>query len=768
LEYIFNPTDNSGGDAPRRFWEMAPFNAMHAKDWANQQIDALLATLAADTQQGINDATTQNAILAWMNDPFDPHMIASTRIAAYGKATVMKFLDNLIAWGDSLYALYTAENVSQAEQLYIVADMILGPAPDQIRLPAAQQPTATTYAALKNLNLFSNVLVNVENVIVAPEPPQALIQGTGQSGSLPQFPGNAQTLLFCIPPNAQLLAYWGTVAQRLHNIRNCLNLQGVPQPLPLYAPPINPLDLIAAQAGGASSFGGGATAPIYRFATYLQKAVELTNEVRGYGAQILAALEKQDAEQLSAMRASQEVALQNLILAVKTNQVVEAQDQISVLNNQLAATQVRYSYYLSRPFMNDWEIAAIAMQGGALIANAVGLILDLTAGAAHLAPSVTGGAAGFGGSPLVTVTYGGENIADSATSWANVARGIGGLLSEGGGMAATMGSYSRRQDEWTMQANLASAEMTTINSQLTAANDRVTTAQNEVTVQNQQISNAQAISDFMTSKYTNQQLYSWMVTQLTTVYTQAYQLAFRLALQAQAAYQYELGRSTDEFIQFNYWDNQHKGLTAGDSLLFDLRRMESQFIANNVRELELTKHVSLAMTQPLALITLLETGSCQIVLDETLFDAAQPGQYFRRLRSVAVTIACVAGPYSGVNATLSLNASVIRTIAPSGGYQPYLWADAASNTDPAISQASAVSAAPVIAISTGQNDAGMFDVNLRDERWLPFEGQGAISTWTLMLAHVTTRSTSRPSRMSCCTCAIPLVSVATPNRCAKR
>ncbi|MEM5404426.1 neuraminidase-like domain-containing protein [Paraburkholderia unamae] len=733
LEYIFKLTDNSGGDTPQRFWQMAPLNAMHAKDWANQQIDALLATLASDTQQGINDASTQNAILAWMNDPYDPHMVASTRISAYGKATVMKFLDNLIAWGDSLYALYTAENVSQAEQLYIMADMILGPTPNQIRLPSAEQPTATTYAALKNLDLFSNVLVNVENVIVAPEPPQSLVQGTSQGGSLPQFPGNAQTLLFCIPANAQLLAYWGKVAQRLYNIRHCLNLQGVPQPLPLYAPPINPLQLIAAKAGGASSFGGGATAPIYRFASYLQKAVELTNEVRSYGAQILAALEKQDAEHLSALRASQEVTLQNLILAVKTSQVVEAQDQITVLNNQLAATQVRASYYSSRPFMNEWEITAIALQGGALIANGIGLILDLTAGAAHLAPSVTGGAAGFGGSPLVTVTYGGENIADSATSWANVARGIGGLLGEAGGMAATMGTYTRRQDEWTMQTNLANAEITTINSQLTAANDRVTTAQNEVTVQNQQITNAQVISDFMTSKYTNEQLYNWMVTQLTTVYTQAYQLAFSLALQAQSAYQYELGRPLDEFIQFSYWDNQHKGLTAGDSLLFDLRRMESQFFANNVRELELTKHVSLALTQPLSLVTLLETGSCQIVLDESLFDSAQPGQYFRRLRSVAVTIACVAGPYSGVNATLSLNTSVIRTIPPSSGYQPYLWVNAASNTDPAISQASAVSSAPVIAISTGQNDSGLFDVNLRDERWLPFEGQGAVSTWTLML-----------------------------------
>ena len=43
------------------------------------------------------------------------------------------------------------------------------------------------------------------------------------------------------------------------------------------------------------------------------------------------------------------------------------------------------------------------------------------------------------------------------------------------------------------------------------------------------------IGDFLTSKYTNEQLYDWMLTQLTTVHTQAYQLAFALAQQAEAA-----------------------------------------------------------------------------------------------------------------------------------------------------------------------------------------------------------------------------------------
>jgi hypothetical protein len=38
-----------------------------------------------------------------------------------------------------------------------------------------------------------------------------------------------------------------------------------------------------------------------------------------------------------------------------------------------------------------------------------------------------------------------------------------------------------------------------------------------------------------------------------------------------------------------------------------------------------------------------------------------------------------------------------------------------------------------IVTSSGQNDSGLFETSLRDERYLPFEGAGAISTWSLKL-----------------------------------
>jgi hypothetical protein len=732
LEYVFNPTDSSGGPTPQRFWEMAPFHAMNAtgaNGWVSQQIQNILSNLA----QGISDPDTAAALNTYLSDPFDPHAIASLRISAYGKATVMKFLDNLIAWGDSLFSSYTAETVGQAEQLYVLADMILGPAPSKVRPPpttAASQPL--TYAQIASqLDSFSNTLVAVENLVVAPTPPPQLVLGSGSTPSLPQLPGTGKTLFFCIPPNDQLLAYWTTVADRLYKIRHCMNLQGQVVPLPLYAPPINPLLAAQAAASGQMPSGLAPPAPIYRFFTYLQKAVELASDVRSFGALILSALEKKDAEKLALLRTNQELDIQTRVLDVKTRQVTEATDQITALHNQKAVAKIRYDFYSTLQFMNTWEMKALRLQAAAVSSNHDALTQDDIAMYSSYVPNFSVGIAGFGGSPNLSASYGGGNIAGAASAHAGKLRGTAAISAESGGMVATTGGYKRRMDDWNLQAQLAQAEMTQIDSQITAANDRLAIANTEVAIQDAQIANAQAVSDFLTNKYTNSQLYDWMVTQLTTVCAQAYQLAYGLAQQAQSTYRFELGRYQDTFLQFGYWDSQHRGLTAGESLLFDLRRMEAQYLAQNARELELSKHVSLAMTQPMALVQLMETGTCQIYLEEALFDADHPGHYFRRLRSVALTIPCVTGPYTGVNANLTLTTAVLRTTStlPSAGYVPQN-----AQTPPGDATTFSVTTpAATIATSTGQNDAGLFDVNLRDERWLPFEGQGAISAWTLEL-----------------------------------
>ena len=160
-----------------------------------------------------------------MTNPFDPHAIARFRTTAFQKAVVMKYLDNLIAWGDSLFRQDTGESVNEATQLYVLAANLLGPRPQKV--PPKGTVGALTYDQLrgKPLDPFSNALVDLESEIpfeLGSQPPNPV-----PVEPLEALHSVGKVLYFCVPRNDKLLAYWDTVADRLFKIHNSLNLQGV-------------------------------------------------------------------------------------------------------------------------------------------------------------------------------------------------------------------------------------------------------------------------------------------------------------------------------------------------------------------------------------------------------------------------------------------------------------------------------------------------------------------------------------------------------------
>jgi hypothetical protein len=101
----------------------------------------------------------------------------------------------------------------------------------------------------------------------------------------------------------------------------------------------------------------------------------------------------------------------------------------------------------------------------------------------------------------------------------------------------------------------------------------------------------------------------------------------------------------------------------------------------------------------------------------------------RRIKSVALSIPSVVGPYTSVNCTLSLLRSSLRTSSTTGpGPDDYTRQGTGD-----IRFTDYGGTIQSIVTSSANNDSGMFETNLRDERFLPFEGAGAISTWQLDL-----------------------------------
>src|SRR4030095_11844620 len=93
---------------------------------------------------------------------------------------------------------------------------------------------------------------------------------------------------------------------------------------------------------------------------------------------------------------------------------------------------------------------------------------------------------------------------------------------------------------------------------------------------------------------------------------------------------------------------------AGDHLAYDLKRLDIAYLDGNIREYELTKHVSLVSLAPERLIDLKEGGHCEFEIPEWLFDLDTPGHYRRCMKMVNVTIPCVTGPYTGAHCKLKL------------------------------------------------------------------------------------------------------------------
>ncbi|MCY0989022.1 neuraminidase-like domain-containing protein [Nannocystis sp. ILAH1] len=766
LGYVFNPIrkpESIVDSECDHYWRIRPFREAAAK----MSIDDLLELLhhfGDDDVKNTQKTALIAQIAAWRTDPFAPHHIARMRPTAYMRAVVMKYLDNLIAWGDDLFRQDTRESTQEAVQLYILALQLLGKRPREV--DADERPDKTYDEAAGIIDDFSNFLVSLENDMiditgkwkglpvdfkaqldyqanypndvkygyVPPKPKGPPLLGVPKARPRPHIPKSPFNplplsageqdpvegrLYFCIPPNTQLLAYWDTVADRLFKLRNCLNLEGIRRDLALLDPPIDPGLLAKAAAQGvdiATAISNlNAPLPNYRFLVHLGIAKEFAGQVAALGGALLQALEKRDGEALAVLRASHELDLLRAARAVRQRAVDEARKNIDALELSRTTAEKRETYYLTREPINTLELAEREHMTEAKKLDKLAGGFNVAATVASAFPDVTIGISGFSGSPVATATVGGRTAAAIAGGTAAAVGVVAGTHRTNAVISGTKAAYKRRVEEWVFQAQQARAEIDQIDGQITAARIREQIALAELTNHDLQAARSAEALEVMQSKYTNEELYAWMSGELSKLHHHAYKLAVDLARRSERCYRHEIADDSTDFIQFGHWDNRRQGLLAGERLGHDLRRMEAAYYEKNRREYELTKRVSLASIDPVALVQLRKTGACHFFLPEMLFDLDHPSHFHRRIKMVGVTLPAVTGPYTTLGATLIYESGALRP-AP-GGPSPV-----------------ASGPAQAWAISTAQDDAGMFEPNLRDERYLPFEGRGLVdSSWRLEL-----------------------------------
>ena len=410
--------------------------------------------------------TDPDQIETYNRYPFDPHAIARLRLGAYEKATVMQYVQNLIDWGDYEFTKDTNELIVAATMLYVYAYDLLGSRPMDLGPRPPRQPMTfdqirTEYKSGAGIPQF---LIDLEQMLPSdPLPPRQRADDRGVFNNLNAY--------FGVPENDELTTYWDTIDDRLHKIRSSMNIKGQVRILPLYAPEINPMDLIRAAQSGANFLAGSAgtgqaPAPVFRFSTLIERAKALTALLSDLGGKLLAALEKRDAEDIAVLRNTQEGQLLALTTFTKQKQIEDLTNTLASLNVSLQSATARQTYYTT--LIGDWinagEQTAMASSMAALEFHVVATALEAASAIAYSVPQA--------GSPFA-MTYGGQqlgHVLSASASKAKVGAEISDYIAQ---LALTMAGYTRRRDEWTFSQAQAAYDIQNIQQQIAATQARI-------------------------------------------------------------------------------------------------------------------------------------------------------------------------------------------------------------------------------------------------------------------------------------------------------
>ena len=653
--------------------------------------------------------STSSFLMEALLDP-DAHAYANPTI--YRKAVYLAYLRTVIALGDSQYRMVTPDGLTAARVYYDIAIELLGPSPE-VMVSEQWRPTALgTLSADKSSGLRAFEEEGGLNLLDMPSQRSTFLTMLDKPHFRP-------------PLNSELLSYWKTLDSRLYNLRNNLSIDGKPLHLSLYATPADPMTLLTQRAAAGSQGATGLPAAQivlpYRFQFMLPVASTAVAMLTQYGDLLLSFLERGESAQQVELGQQQMVDVSGFAISLQQQELKALEADAEALNAQKAIADQRFEFYWDNYNENisSAEQQSMDMQTISGQMSIAQTAFNLVAGGVDLAPNIFG-------------------LADGGMHYGALPRAVG----DGIGLArqvleiqstrlAQTENYRRRRDEWQEQYIQAELESEMIGKQLDALAIRqqaVRTSIEQATMQQKQ---QQAMLQFLTSRFTQASLYQWLGGQLSALYYQAYDSVLSLCLNVQSCWQYELGDFATTFMRTNAWNNSYRGLLAGQALALDLQRMERAYYTRNDRPLNISRTVSLKALlkgQSKDFENVKKTGSFDFQLPEALFDNDYPGHYARRLQQVSITLPTLLGPYQNVRAILSQSSSSTLFKPNADGMRALL-----NSTTPPADSGVVTNLRPSqqVALSGGLDDNGVFALTMQDGRYLPFEGTGAVSSWTL-------------------------------------
>lgn len=657
--------------------------------------------------------------------PADPDAIAYSNPIHYRKRIFRDYVETLIEWGDWLYRQLTRDSLTEAKMLYLKAARMMGPAPD---VRGASNWTPRSLGELegaRNLECFDALIQSLSVDTLINLPPTS---GHGLLAPMVDHPD------FRAEINRDLLDVWDVLQARLHNLRHYLTLDGKPIDLPLYDTPINPKDLMRAQAGGGGfNLRDILTPPIvppYRFMAILPRAQQAVQTLCRFGDQLRQYMEQADRCDQETLQQEHLIEMSNFSRELQTELLRHAQVTLDALKASQSMIGQRKTYFgglIEKDLIKD-EIEAIKNLKHASVSAIVAGGLNSAGALAGIIPNIYG-----------PMTWGGQNFGAPAFAGAAATNAYSQSESNGANLHDRHASQQRLRDEWTFQYKAANAELEALEKQVQAQRIQIQASTVSVNQQARAIEQAKEMYTFLTQTRTSRaSLYRWMQSKMATLYFQTYDAVTALCLSAQACWQYEIGDYESHFILPGAWVDSHHGFTAGESLTLGLLRMESAFLHRYERRLTIRKLVSLRDYFEDEWLDVIETlkveGKLDFTLDSRCYDNDYPGHYLRQIRRVSITLPALFGPYETACMTLTQLSSKLL-IKPDPGGARHLYDPAHDDADTTYVRYN-LRAQPQIAVSDGLDDDGIGSRFAFDEdRYASFERTGAIASWQIAFPH---------------------------------
>lgn len=546
-------------------------------------------------------------------------------------------------------------------------------------------------------------------------------------------------IAYCIPPNPIIKALRLRAELNLHKLRTCRNIAGLKRELEPYAAATDTTTgLPTVGSGGQLVLPGVSTIrpTLYRYPVLIERAKQLVQIAAQIEGQMLTAIERRDAAHYELLKARQELGLAEAGVRLQDLRLIKEKGSVSLadLQVQRAQTQIDTFEDFLQKGLNEFEDAMIiayreaaAAEKGAAVASGrlqqAALIKDtINAGIQFATADIKAkGAVGTLASSIAAINAYAFFVLVEGQIEDNK-KGIDQTLSAN--IARINADQKRREDEWTLQKSLAEQDKRIGAQEKQIAEDSVDVVTQEKSIAQLQVTNAKEGVEYLTNKFTNEELYDWMSDVLEGVYHFFIQQATSTAKLAENQLAFERQEPPPAFIQADYWnlsaqegttDSQaqdRRGLTGSVRLLQDIFQLDQYAFLNNQRKLQLVKLLSLSKLVPFEFQQFRETGLITFATPMELFDRDFPGHYLRLIKRVRTTVIALVPTTQGIHATLS-TIGVSRVVI-----------------GPEVFQTVPIRRPPeFVALSSPVNSTGVFELEAQTDMLLPFEGNGVDSRW---------------------------------------